>query len=181
MHAVLRLAAAGAAAFVLATGGFAVADDDGCREEFGDGQRVDAGPLTVYTDNAETYLGVCGFGRNGYVQVNEIAKAVRGEQHLAEGRTGFKDIDKAISNGPIKVWLVRDADEDSCAPEGDDTAGGGGGRNSLTGNLPTVYTDGGTTHAGVCDRDGRYVQVNEVTNAAEGEEVVEFGERDDDD
>lgn len=172
MITVLRLAAAGAAVLALTTGGFAAAEDE-CRSEFGDGERVDAGPVTLYTDNAETYLGVCGFGRNGYVQVNELRRAVAGELPLAEGRTGVKEVDQAVSNGPIKVWVVQQAGAGSCAPEGDTTLGGG----QLTKGLPTVYTDNGEDHVGVCDSDGDYVEAGDVPGALAGEPLVEYGNR----
>lgn len=177
MRVILRVAAAGAVAVVLGASGYASAEEE-CREEFGAGQRVTVGPLTVYTDNAETYVGVCGFGHNGYVQANEVSQATAGNVPLLEGRTGVKDVDHAIGNGPTKVWVVRNADGTGCAPAGDKTVGGGHGDQPLTKGLPTVYTDGGSTHVGVCDSDGNYVQVNDPAAVLAGEkELVERGNR----
>jgi hypothetical protein len=135
---------------------------------------------TVYTDHGQTYAGVC--GANGYVQVNNVQGAVAGNNALIEGRTGNDRVDAMIwgngrdSYGPASVWVSGGGPASTtpgCAPAGDDTYVYGNG-NNVTRELPTVYTDGGATHTGVCG-GGAYVQVDNAAGALAGDNALVEG------
>lgn len=132
----------------------------------------------VYTDGLQTYTGVCAGG--AYVEADNARGAVEGNNALIEGRTGNDRVDGMLwgnggtSYGPATVWVNSAGDPasaGSCAPAGDDTYLYGNG-NNVTRELPTVYTDGGATHTGVCGGDGAYVQVNNVKGAVEGNNAL---------
>ena len=124
----------------------------------------------VYTDNGQHYVGVCtqtGAPSVTYVQVNPVQNASTGQGSLVEGQTGQPEVDKQIwAYGPASVWLNGGGPASptpACAPTGDNQAGYSNGNNASR-ELPSVYTDGGNSHAGVCGGNGR-VQVNQVGSA----------------
>jgi hypothetical protein len=133
---------------------------------------------TIYTDGGQHYLGVCGGTDGAYVQVNDVPGAVAGRNALVEGRTGNDRVDAMIwgngrdSWGPASLWIKDGGNV--CAPAGDDTYVYGNG-NNVTRELPTVYTDGGQHHVGVCGGTGGYVQVNDVQGAIGGHNALVEG------
>ncbi|HVF03920.1 MAG TPA: hypothetical protein VNA20_03690 [Frankiaceae bacterium] len=175
MRNLIRLSAAAALGIAIVTSGLASADPlpfRECREDEAatETQIGGDGLLTVYTDDLATYAGVCGLERGGYVHVNEVGPAVDGEHALVEGRTGVKEVDKTLYGGHGEVWVQGGQAEGNCAPAGDNRLGNNEGTN-VHRELPTVYTDGGATHAGVCDERGNRVEVNDVNSVLAGDPV----------
>jgi hypothetical protein len=140
---------------------------------YGNGNNVTRELPTVYTDGGATRTGVCGGSDGAYVQVNNARGALAGDNALVEVRTGNDTVDANTwgdghtSYGPAEVWVAGGGPAGtapSCARAGDDRYGHANG-NTVTRELPTVYTDGGKSHAGVCGGGGR-AEVRDVGDAA---------------